>query len=95
MAQPVTAILSCQNELSAAALLHTGDVNEAGLLVGKVVSRAFRKFDKATPEDAIAAAMTRDLERLICLPRRHTPRSRAPRTAGFQPARRLHAHICI
>jgi hypothetical protein len=65
MAQPVRAILSHQDELAAQARRHTGDVNEAGLLVGKVVSRAFLKFDQDEPEDVITAAMRRDLDVLI------------------------------
>ena len=40
MAQPVTAILSRQGELAARARKFTDDTNLAGLLVGRVVSRA-------------------------------------------------------
>lgn len=65
MAQPVTAILSRQDELSAMARRHTGDANEAGLLVSKVMSRAFRKFDDSESEDVIAQTMSQDLDRLI------------------------------
>ncbi len=65
MAQPVRAILSHQDELAATARRHTGDFNEAGLLVGKVISRAFLKFDNGETEDVIFAAMRRDLDVLI------------------------------
>lgn len=60
MPQPVMAILSQQNELSAKARQHTGDANEAGLLVGRVISRAFLKMEEHKSAEAISAAMWRD-----------------------------------
>ncbi|MEJ0060962.1 MAG: hypothetical protein WDM79_15890 [Terricaulis sp.] len=65
MPQPVMAILSHQDELSARARRHTGDVNEAGLLVGKVISRAFTKLDAQASAETISASMWRDLDVLI------------------------------
>lgn len=66
MAQLVTAILSQQDNLAAAARRYTGDdVNETSLLVGRVISRAFRKFDSNTTIDAISKTLRRDLERVI------------------------------
>lgn len=65
MGQPVAAILSRQDELSATARQFTGDVNEAGLLVSKVVSRAFSTFPDGGSEEAVAREMRRDLDRLI------------------------------
>jgi len=65
MAQPVAAILSRQAELAAAARRFTGDTNEAGLLVGRVVSRAFSEFPNGGADDAISRAMRRELDRLI------------------------------
>ena len=65
MAQLVTAILSNQDELSAQARLFTGDVNEASLMVGRVITRAFRKFDHDTSADAISLALRHDLDRMI------------------------------
>ncbi|MES1201916.1 MAG: hypothetical protein ABUS57_10770 [Pseudomonadota bacterium] len=63
MPQPVLAILSQQDELAAKARSFTGDVNEAGLLVGRVISRAFLRRYSAL--DEIPAAMRRDLDLLI------------------------------
>ena len=63
MPQPVLAILSQQDELAAKARSFTGDVNEAGLLVGRVISRAFLKHYSAL--DEIPAAMRRDLDLMI------------------------------
>lgn len=65
MGQPVAAILSRQDELSATARQFTGDVNEAGLLVSKVVSHAFDTFPNGGSEEAVAREMRRDLDRLI------------------------------
>lgn len=65
MPQVVTAILSHQVDLAAKARLHTGDMNEAGLLVGKVISRAFLKMDEHRSPEALSAAMWRDLDKLI------------------------------
>jgi hypothetical protein len=65
MAQPVTAILSSQGELAAKARQFTQDTNEANLLVGKVVSRAFSTFREAAADDVILHAMRRDLDRMI------------------------------
>jgi hypothetical protein len=65
MAQPVTAILSRQGELAAKARQFTNDTNEASLLVGRVVSRAFSTFRDGAAEDVITRSMQRDLDRLI------------------------------
>jgi hypothetical protein len=65
MAHPVSAILSHQDELARRARRFTGDVNEAGLIVGKVMSRAFKKFRQEASEDAIADQMKRDLDEII------------------------------
>jgi hypothetical protein len=65
MAQPVTAILSNHAELAAKARAFTGDANEAGLLVGKVVSRAFNKFKGEAAHDVVLHAMQRDLDAMI------------------------------
>lgn len=72
MAQLVTAILSNQGELVAKARMVTGDVNEAGLLVGKVVSRAFETFDQRTHADDISHGMRSEMDRLIRELRRRT-----------------------
>lgn len=65
MAQPVMAILSRQGELAAKARQFTQDTNEANLLVGKVVSRAFSTFRDGAQDDVIVHSMRRDLDRLI------------------------------
>lgn len=65
MPQPVTAIISQTEKLAAMARLHTGDVNEASLLVGKVISRAFRRFDHVEPDAVIHDALRRDLDALL------------------------------
>lgn len=65
MAMPVTTILSHQDELARKALSVTGDMNEAGLLVGRVMSRAFDRLEKGAAEDAITASLRRDLDALI------------------------------
>jgi hypothetical protein len=65
MAQLVTAILSRQGELAAQARQFTNDTNEANLLVGKVVSRAFSRFRDEAAVDLIQRTMRRDLELLI------------------------------
>lgn len=65
MAQPVTAILSRQGELAAKARQFTNDTNEASLLVGRVVSRAFSTFKDNEADEVITHAMRRDLDRLI------------------------------
>ena len=65
MAQLVTAILSNQEELAAKARQFTGDVNEASLLVGRVVTRAFNKYDRAASAASIAQALRRDLEKML------------------------------
>lgn len=70
MAQPVTAILSHQGELAAKARSFTKDANEAGLLVGRVVSRALNTFQDGAADDVIEHAMRRDLDRLIAQLRR-------------------------
>lgn len=65
MAQPVTAIISSHAELAAKARAFTGDANEAGILVGKVVSRAFSKFTGEAAPDVVFNAMQRDLDTMI------------------------------
>ncbi len=65
MAQPVTAILSRQGELAARARAFTGDANLAGLLVGRVVSRALLTRERGEDEDIVLSTMNRDLERMI------------------------------
>jgi hypothetical protein len=65
MAQPVMAILSSQGELAAKARKFTNDTNEASLLVGKVVSRAFSTFRDGADDEVILHAMRRDLDRMI------------------------------
>jgi hypothetical protein len=65
MAQPVTAILSRQGELAEKARQFTQDTNEANLLVGKVVSRAFSTFREGGADEVIVHSMRRDLDRLI------------------------------
>ena len=65
MAQPVTAILSRQGELAARARQFTGDTNLAGLLVGRMVSRALMTRDGGEAEDVVLNTMNRDLDRMI------------------------------
>ena len=65
MAQSVTAILSSQSELAEKARAFTNDTNEASLLVGKVMSRAFSTFRDGAADDVILHSMRRDLDRLI------------------------------
>lgn len=65
MAQSVTAILESQGELAAKARQFTNDTNEANLLVGKVMSRAFSTFRNGEANDVIVHSMRRDLDRLI------------------------------
>lgn len=65
MAQSVTAILERQGELAAKARQFTNDTNEANLLVGKVMSRAFSTFGDGEADDEIAHTMRRDLDRMI------------------------------
>lgn len=65
MTQPVTAILSSQGELAAKARQFTNDTNEANLLVGKVMSRAFSAFRDEAADDVVLHSMRRDLDRLI------------------------------
>jgi hypothetical protein len=43
----------------------TQDTNEAGLLVGRVVSQALQRLHEGAPEDLVASAMRLDLDRLI------------------------------
>lgn len=76
MTQPVTAILSRQGALAARARLFTNDTNEANLLVGRVVSRAFSSLDDElteVAEESIASALSGDLDRLIDQMRRTRP----------------------
>lgn len=65
MAQPVTAILSSQGELAAKARQFTNDTNEASLLVGKVMSRAFCTLRDGVDDEVVVHSMRRDLDRLI------------------------------
>lgn len=65
MARSVTAILESHGELAAKARQFTEDTNEANLLVGKVMSRAFSTFRDGEANDVIVQAMRRDLDRLI------------------------------
>ena len=65
MAQPVTAILSRQGELAARARKFTGDANLAGLLVGRVVSRALLTRERGEDEDIVLKTMNRDLDHMI------------------------------
>jgi hypothetical protein len=65
MAQPVTAILSYQEELAAKAKQFTHDTNEAGLLVGRVVSQALQRLHEGAPEELVASGMRRELDQLI------------------------------
>ena len=65
MAQPVTAILSHQDELTTKARQFTGDVNEASLLVGRVICKALGRYKAPAADAEIGTAMRRDLERLI------------------------------
>ncbi len=65
MAQSVTAILESQGELAAKARRFTNDTNEANLLVGKVMSRAFSTFRNGEANEVIVHSMRRDLDRLI------------------------------
>lgn len=70
MAQPVTAILAHQGALADKARRFTKDANEASLLVGKVVGRAFSDLPEDADDKAIILAMQRDLDRLIARMRR-------------------------
>lgn len=65
MAQLVTAILSHHEDLTVAARRITDDTNEASLLVGKVLTRAFTKFDRDTSPEALSRALRYDLDKLI------------------------------
>ena len=66
MAHPVTAILESQGELAAKAKQFTNDPNEANLLVGTVMSKAFCVYRDAEPaDDVVLHSMRRDLDRLI------------------------------
>ncbi len=65
MAQPVTAILSRQGELAARARKFTGDANLAGLLVGRVVSRALLTRERGEDEEIVLSTMNRDLDHMI------------------------------
>lgn len=71
MAQLVTAILKNQSALDEVARRYTGDVNEAGLLVGQVVCGAFNKFEGKVSNAQIAKTMRRDLDALIEKLRKH------------------------
>ena len=65
MAQPVTAILSRQGELAARARKFTGDANLAGLLAGRVVSRALLTRERGEDVDIVLSTMNRDLDHMI------------------------------
>lgn len=66
MTQPITAILSHQSALVARARLQTGDLNEAGLLVGAVMSKAFARAKRPAEQDLdLSAAIWRDLDELL------------------------------
>lgn len=65
MAQSVTAILERQEELATKARQFTNDTNEASLLVGKVMSRAFSTFRDGEADEVIVHSMSLDLDRLI------------------------------
>jgi hypothetical protein len=65
MAHRVTAILSHQDELAARANQRLHDVNEAHLLVGRVVSRAMRELAQNEADEAIGTALTRELDALL------------------------------
>lgn len=65
MAQPVTAILSRQEALASRARRFTKDANEAGVLVGHVMSRALGSLRGDEPDQVINEAMQRDLDRMI------------------------------
>ncbi len=65
MSEPVMAILQYQGVLSAKARKSLGDVNEAGVMVSRVISRAFRKFDHVEPDDELSAFLMRDLEQML------------------------------
>ena len=65
MAQLVSAILSNQDALAATAFARTGDHNEASLLVGRVLTRAFNTIDRDASAKTISDALRRDLERML------------------------------
>ena len=65
MAEPLATILSQQGELARKAHSVTGDMNEAGLLVGKVMSQAFERLEKGVAQDAVSRGLRRDLDALI------------------------------
>jgi uncharacterized protein YktB (UPF0637 family) len=65
LAHLVSVILSHQEELAARAVKRLGDVNEAHLLVGRVVSRAMRDMRKEEAEEAVSASMSRELDALL------------------------------
>lgn len=73
MTQPLTTILAGQRELTRSARLYTGDINEAALLVGRVVSAAYGKLLAGRSDVEVADEMRADLERLMgeARPRRH------------------------
>jgi hypothetical protein len=66
MSQPVLAVLSHQQELAAVARRRiAGDANEASLLVGTVISRAFKKLRADGDAPVSASALLSDLDILI------------------------------
>lgn len=66
MAQSITAILSCQPELAARANRRLHDINEASLLVGRIVSRAVLLGpDNTKSSEALAARLDRELDALL------------------------------
>jgi hypothetical protein len=61
--QPTLAILERQRDLTTIARLATGDVNEAGLAVHQVMSRAFVKYRSGKTD--LSEALERDLRAVL------------------------------
>ena len=61
----LTAILSKQSALAARARKQLGDVNEASLVVGRVLSDALRRQTSSISDDALNAKLREDLDALI------------------------------
>jgi hypothetical protein len=61
--QPTLAILERQRDLTTIARIATGDVNEAGLAVHQVMSRAFVKYRSAKTD--LSEALERDLRAVL------------------------------
>lgn len=60
---PTLEILARQRDLTTIARQVTGDVNEAGLMVHEVMSRAFVKYRTAKTD--LSAALERDLRAVL------------------------------